>query len=269
MAKISDLKGFVYPSPTGVASCVGDLPWHYGTEHLCVTYRSDPDVIASYLPEPLQPARESDLVMIDFGKWYCLWNDPDLPVTNPERTWYQETLIFVGCSFEGQESRYCLQSWVSTDFSLLRGYIMGFNKKIGETYKTTYHAMNPGMPELGPGVAMSGFVASHGERLMEGHLLIDDEIPYDQLPPLLRGPQVNLRFFPSMVVGAPPAVCELLKLEVTNIRTGRAFAGSGRIKLLPSALEEHTNLVVREELGAYYFENGYTITGGKVLHSWV
>ncbi|MBT3358334.1 MAG: hypothetical protein HN403_01760 [Rhodospirillales bacterium] len=35
------------------------------------------------------------------------------------------------------------------------------------------------------------------------------------------------------------------------------------------ALEEHTNLEVREPLGAYYFENGYTITGGKVLHNWV
>ncbi len=67
MARITDLKGFIYPSPAGIATCVGDLPWHYGTEHLCVTYRSDAQAIAAYLPEPLMPARESDLVMIDFG----------------------------------------------------------------------------------------------------------------------------------------------------------------------------------------------------------
>jgi len=269
MPTISDFKGFSYPSPAGVSAVVGDLPWHFATEHLCIAYRSDPRAIAAYLPEPLQPSSEPDLVIIDFGTWYSLWNQPDQAVINPERATYQETVIWIGCSYEGRDARFCVQTWVNKDFSLVRGMIMGFNKKFGETWKTTYHPLNPGMPPMGPGAALGGWVASHGERLMEGRLTIEREIPYDELPALMRQSQINLRYFPSMVPGGPPSVCELLQLEATDFRTGRAWAGPGEIRLLPSPLEEHTNLAVREVLGGYYFENGATITGGKVLHSWV
>ena len=33
MPTISDFKGFAYPSPTGVSSVVGNMPWHFATEH--------------------------------------------------------------------------------------------------------------------------------------------------------------------------------------------------------------------------------------------
>ena len=74
MTQISDLKGFSYPTPKGISPVVGDLPWHFCTEHLCIAYRTDPEVVASYLPEPLQPSSEPDLVIMDFAKWYSLWN---------------------------------------------------------------------------------------------------------------------------------------------------------------------------------------------------
>jgi acetoacetate decarboxylase len=269
MTQISDLKGFSYPSPKGISAVVGNLPWHFGTEHLCIAYRTDPEVVASYLPEPLQPGSEPDLVIMDFGKWYSLWDEPDLAITNPERTWYQETVIWIGCSFEGKDARLCVQSWVNKDFSLVRGMIMGFNKKFGETYKTTLHAQNPGMPAMGPGTRLGAYLTSHGERLMEGRLSVEREIPYDEIPALMRWPLINIRYFPSMVPGAKPSVCELLQIEATDLRKGPAYAGSAEIKLFPSDLEEHTNFEVREMLGGYYFDNGATITGGKVLHSWV
>ena len=269
MPQISDFKGFTYPSPTGVSAVVGGLPWHFATEHLCLAYDSDPAAVAAYLPEPLQPSSDPALVIVDFGKWYCLWDQLDMPTINPERTWYQETVIWIGCSFEGRDARFCVQTWVNKDFSLVRGMIMGFNKKYGETYKTTYHPLNPGMPTLGAGAGMSGYVVSHGERLMEGSFKIDSEIPYVQIPPLMRWPQINLRYFPSMDPSGKPSVCELLQLEATNLRSGRAFTGPGSIRLLPSPQEEYTNLPVRKVRGGYYFEKGCTITGGKVLHKWV
>jgi hypothetical protein len=40
MPRIEDMKGFAYPTPEGKASVVGDLPWHFCTEHLCVAYRT-------------------------------------------------------------------------------------------------------------------------------------------------------------------------------------------------------------------------------------
>ena len=45
----------------------------------------------------------------------------------------------------------CLQIWVSNDFTLARGWFMGFAKRLGQIYLTEYHPLNPRMPLLGPG----------------------------------------------------------------------------------------------------------------------
>ena len=90
MAKIEDLKGFCYPlTPEGKSSLVGDMPWHYGTEYLNISYRADPDRIATYLPEPLLPGPEPDVAYVAFSKWWSLWdNQSDMAYINPERSYH-------------------------------------------------------------------------------------------------------------------------------------------------------------------------------------
>jgi hypothetical protein len=59
---IDDLKGFCYPpTPGGISSLVGELPWHYATEYLNIAYCADPQAIAARLPEPLAPGPEPDM----------------------------------------------------------------------------------------------------------------------------------------------------------------------------------------------------------------
>ena len=269
MTSINDLKGFSYPTPEGKAAVVGDLPWHFATEHLCIAYRTDPGAVAAYLPDPLSPGSDPDLVIVDFGKWYSLWDQENLAAEHPERTRYQETVLWIGCSFKGQQARFCVQTWVNKDFSLVRGMIMGFHKKFGDTHKSIYHPLNPGMPAFGPGCKMGGRLSSHGELLIAGGLDIEEEISYEQIPELMRIGQINLRYFPSMEPGGKPSICDLMQLEAADLKKGKAFRGKASLKLFPSDLEEHTNLEVVEVLDGYYFENGATITGGKVIYSWV
>ncbi len=270
MTKITDLKGFAYPTPSGISSVVGDLPWHFGTEHLAVLCKTDPKAIASYLPEPLEPGNNFDVVFVEFGRWYSLWDSQvDMPSINPERTWYQETVIWVSSSYKGEQGKTCIQTWVDNDFSIARGMFMGFNKKFGKTYMSDYKPFNPKMPELGTGSKMKGWTCSHGERLIEGSLEIDKKIDYCDLPEPILLPSFNIRYFPSIVKGAKPSVLELVKLNAENFKSGRVFAGKGDLKMFESELEEFTVLKPKEVLGAYYFENGCTITGGEVLHSWV
>jgi hypothetical protein len=83
MTKIDDLKGFAFPTPEGKVSVVGDLPWHFGAEHLCVVYRTDPEALAAYLPDPLMPGDPLDRVIVDFGKWYSLWDRSTCRKTTP------------------------------------------------------------------------------------------------------------------------------------------------------------------------------------------
>ena len=271
MTTFDRLKGYAYPSPQGISSLVGDMPWHYGTEHLDIVFTADPKAIASFLPEPLLPGENPDRVVLSFGKWWSLWeNGLDLPAVNPERTWYMETILWVGSGFEGKQGKTCIQSWVDNDFTMARGMYMGFNKKLGKTVMTDLQPMNPKMPRIEAGTRLSGYTVSHGERLFEGSVTLKEEIPYKALPdPILKNP-FNIRYFPSVVRDAPPSVFELVGIHMGNFRNSEtAWAGEATVKLLPSLLEEYMVFEPREILGGYYFFNGASYYGGEVLHSWV
>jgi hypothetical protein len=61
-----------------------------------------------------------------------------------------------------------------------------------------------------------------------------------------------------------------IRKDLENYRNDDyVWAGDGSLEFYPSELEEFTRLKIKEIKGAYYFENGCTITGGEVLHSWV
>lgn len=271
MTKISDLKGFSYPlTPKGISSVVGNPPWYYGTEHLNIAYKADPNAVAAFLPEPLGPGDEPDMVYVSFSKWWSLCdNQLDMPFVNPERTWYTETIVWVCCSYKGQQGQTCVLSWVDNDFTLARGWFMGFPKKLGRTYKTDYHPMNPKMKPLGPGSRLKGYLIAHEERLMEGTLDIKEKITPADLPKPMGLPAFNIRHFPSIVRGAPPSVLELVKLDIEDVRHGDVWSGEGTLKFFSSEIEEHTLLAPKEIVGAYYFTSSSTIMGGQVLHSWV
>lgn len=233
-------------------------------------YRTDPEAVASYLPEPLQSGAEGDRVCVSFSKWWSLWdNQVDMPFVNPERTWYNETVMWVPCSYEGEQGQLCVYTWVDNDFTMARGHFMGFPKKLGQTYKTDYNPMNPKMSPLGPGSKMKGYTVAHGERLLEGTLVIQEKITAQGLPSPMGLPVYNIRHFPSIVPGSKPSVLELVKLSAENTHFGDVWAGEATMKVLPSELEEHTDLAVREVIGGFYFTGGTTVTGGELIHSWV
>jgi hypothetical protein len=135
---------------------------------------------------------------------------------------------------------------------------------------TDLQPMNPKMAPIGKGTRLSGYTVSHGERLFEGSVTLEEQIPYEELPdPILKTP-FNIRYFPSIVRDAPPSVFEVVKINNENLRQSEAaWVGDASVKLLPSVLEEYMVLEPREILGGYYFFNGSTVLGGEVLHSWV
>jgi len=272
MAKITDLKGFCYPlSPEGKCSLLGNPPWHYGTEYLNFVYRTDPDMIAKWLPEPLELGPQPEIAYVAFSKWWSVWDDnKDMAYINPERTQYKEAAIWVGCSYKGMAGQICLQIWVDNDFTMARGWAMGFPKKLGQIHITDYNPYNPGMQERGIGTKLTGYVSSHGERLISGTMKIERRIEPNEIPHPIGLPLIHLRHFPSIVPGAKPSVCELVKLGAENKSIDPiVWAGSGDLKFYESEIEEHTSLKPKEIIGAYWFRNGYTFNGGEVLHDYL
>lgn len=273
MTKISDLKGFCYPlTPEGKSSVVGHFPWHYGTEYITIAYEADQDEIAKWLPEPLEPSKEAQgVAYVAFSKWWSVWDQgEDLPAINPGRTQYQEGAIWVGCSFKGEEGQICLPIWVDNDFTMARGWFMGFAKKLGQVMITDYNPLNPMMPEEGIGTRMTGIVSSHGEKLIRGSILIDRQIDRSQLPRPLGRPLFHIRHFPSLAPGAKPSVLELVKLGATNWNWDPVvWAGAGELEFFPSEIEEHMALKPKRIIGAYRYKNGYTFDGAQVVYNWL
>lgn len=272
MAKINDLKGFCYPlTPEGKSSVIGNFPWHYGTEYLVISYKADADEIAKWLPEPLMPGPEPDMAYVAYSKWWSVWeNGEDLTYKIPERTQYKECAIWVGCSYNGTPGQICLPIWVDNDFTMARGWFMGFPKKLGQVMITDYNALNPGMRELGIGSKLGGMVTSHGETLIKGSMEIERKIDKSQLPAPLGRPLFHIRHFPSLEPGGKPSVLELVRLGAENWNWDPdVWAGKGSLEFFPSEIEEHMSLKPLEVLGAYRYRNGYTFAGGEVVHDWL
>lgn len=272
MAKITDLKGYCYPlTPNGTSSMLGNFPWHYGTEYLNILYRTDANELAKWIPEPLEPGPEPDLAYVAFSKWWSVSDGrKDLPYTYPERTQYQEAAIWTGCTFKGQPGQICLSIWVDNDFSMARGWFMGFPKRLGQVAITDYNPYNPGMPPIGKGTKMTGIVSSHGEKLIQGTMTYETQITPEQLPKPMGLPLFHLRHFPSLVPNAKPSVLELVKLGSTNAKMDPViWKGSADLNFFASELEEHTSLAPKEIIGAYRFRSGYTFPGAEVVHDYL
>jgi acetoacetate decarboxylase len=271
MTKITDLKGFSYPlTPEGRSSLVGDPPWHYATEYTVVSYRADADEVARWLPDPLEPGPEPGMCYAAFSRWWSVWEKGrELPSINPGRTQYREAAIWAGCSYQGVPGQICLTIWVSEDFSMARGWFMGFPKKLGEISITEYNALNPAMREMAAGSKVTGVCSSHGEMLLRGSVLVQRRIERSELPPPLGRPLFHIRHFPSIIKGAVPSVLELVKLGSENWRWDPVvWAGTADLQFLPSEIEEHTSLAPLDIVGGYCYSNGYTFSGGEVLHDW-
>ena len=272
MSSFDKIKSFTYPlTTTGKSALLGAYPWHYGTEYLNIVYRTDPAKIEAWLPKPLELSKKNpDIAYVAFSKWWSVWEDSkDMAFINQERTQYKEAAVWVGCSFNGQEGQICLPIWVDHDFSMARGWMMGFYKKFGQIDITDYTPLNPAMPAEGPGVKMKGIVSAHGERLIEGGIEIEKKIAREELPRPMGLPLFHIRHFPSIIPGEKPAVCELVKLGATNWNYDETiWTGKGHLKFYESEIEEHTDFKPIEVLGAYRFRNGYTFPGAERVYDW-
>ncbi len=274
---LANMKGYSVPfSPGGTAQIVGGLPWNFGVDILSIQYRTNPVEIAKILPEPLELSKEEpDVAYVWFGDWQGLWaGNGGMLGVNPERTQYTECLIGVRCSHNGVEGHRVVYIWVDKDFSLSRGWFMGFPKKIGIVHMGTrnrfLHDLNPGMQSCGPGSKYAAYCESHGERLVTGSITVKERITQKQLPMPFGTDLFHTIHFPTAELNSDkPLVHQLVQTVSSNIKFGELWAGDGELNYNKSLFEEHTAIAPKEILGAYMIPVGFRIEGTKLLHSYV
>jgi len=275
---LADMKGYSVPfSPGGTAQIVGGLPWDFGVDILSIQYRTDPDQIRKLLPEPLELSKEQpDVAYVWFGDWQGLWaGHPNMLGINPERTRYPECLMGVRCSYKGIEGHCVVYIWVDKDFSLTRGWFMGFHKKIGTVHMGTrnrfLHGLNPAMQATGPGSKYAAYTERAGERLVTARIELTEKIGPDGLPKPFGTDLFHTLLFPSADVHdrSKPLLHELVQTISSGTKFGQLWKGSGELEFGASMWEEHTALAPKEILGAYVISVGFRIGGTKLIHDYV
>jgi acetoacetate decarboxylase len=259
------LKGYTLPlSPEGRSSVIDPPPWHFGGDVMQIIFKTDEARARELIPPPLEMGPEPGHAILWFVEWVSVSeSNPDLCFINPERSIYRECLVMVQCSFNKEPGYIVPYIWVDNDFTLMRGFIQGFPKKLGRIYQTRLHDLNPRTGGLRAGAKLKGICQTHGEKIAEGSLLLTRQADPLELP----GVKFYLmRHFPDIENPSKPLVHELVVSEVRDVRMDNIWAGDSDLAFFSSALEEVDALAPVELKGGFFHRMGLTITGGKVIH---
>lgn len=260
-----NLKGYTLPlSLEGKAALIDPPPWHYGGDVMHLIFEGNKEKMSALLPPPLVPGPNPGLGVLWFVEWVSVSDSrPDLASVNPERSMYRECIVMIECQFEGVPGYYVPYIWVDNDFTLMRGFIQGFPKKLGSIYITRLHDYTPVIGGRKEGATMKGICVAHAERIVEGSLTLHRPIQPEEVPPVKF---YLMRHLPDYENSDGISVLEITTSTVTNVKVGNAWAGNSEICLLPSPFEEVAELGPISPSGGYSFSIGITITGGKVLY---
>lgn len=262
------LKGYMVPlSPGGHASLLDAPPWHYGGDVMHLTFRTDHAKARALLPPPLEMGPNPGEGALWFVEWVSVSEaNPDLSFVNPERSMYRECIVMLSCRLDGVPGYYVPYIWVDNDFTLMRGFIQGFPKKLARVHITKLHPLTPKVGGRRAGAKMKGICTAHEERIVEGTLVLTRQAQPGELPPMKF---YLMRHMPDFAHPDKPLVHDIMMSIVENVAIADVWAGDAEIRFMASPFEEVADLGPIEVTGGFSFSLGMTITGGKVLHSFV
>lgn len=251
-------------SPNGTSSLVQAPPWHFGGELIEVIYRADPNTIAQFLPKPFVLVDSSPFVSIAMTDVISVKEGKDIAI-NPERTQYKECLVKLYASIRGKNVWYVPTTWVTTDFSLMRGFLLGFGKKLGKISLTRFHELNPVLPTKRKGTIMTGICEAFHTMNVSLNLTLEkktSEIGFTNIPICVT------RRFPD--VGNPSKILysDVTELIVGNYKRKNIWLAKGSVNLQKNNLEPLTNLQPLEIITARTYSEGFTVLGVKSLYKY-
>ncbi len=249
-------RGYSLPlSPGGSASIIPAPPWHYVGDFLVIEYWADPDAVAAVLPEGLTPfADDPGRCAALFVDWQSC-SDSGEELLDPVRGQYKEFFLVANAMLGSQHVTTCPYIWVDRDFALIRGWIQGFPKKLGEVHMTRRF----GLDSKAEGRTFAGTLAAHGRLLAEGSVTperISESGPTHNDPPL-----INRRHFPRLEAGRwqQPAVHELVRARSSDRSISSIHEGAATLVLHAAPGEEHAELAPVRVGKGFRFQFAYTV----------
>jgi acetoacetate decarboxylase len=215
---------------------------------MVITYESDPVAIREQLPEPLEPL-ERPLVAYE---WIKMPNSSGFGS-------YTESGIVIPCRYEGEDVNFVSQMYLDDDPPIAAGReIWGFPKKYAhpalEVFKDT---LTGTLSYAGQQVALGTMGYKHES------MASDDGATAARVAKT----QINLKLVPG--IDGSPAICQLVALNLTEIKVKGSWRGPGRLHLVPHVNAPVADLPVRRVIEASHFIADLTLPYGRVLYDYM
>ena len=214
-------------------------------EFLIISYRTDPELLAAVVPEPLLPA--SDVVKFEF-------------IRMPDSTGfgnYTESGQVIPVTFEGKPGSYVHSMFLDDDSPIAGGReIWGFPKKLGSPVLRTEKDTLVGTLDYGSVRVATGTMGYKHRPADEAKVMHS-----------LGLPNWLLKIIPDVDCG--PRVCELVEYHLEDVTFKGAWEGPAALELFEHALAPVARLPVLEVLGGLHLKTDLTIGLGRVVHDYL
>ena len=254
--------GYSLPlSPSGRSATLTPPPWHFAGEVVMVDYRVDPAAAAAFLPPELDPGDDPGAAAAIFARWqWCSASGEEL--ADPARCQFSEFLILLGCAHRGRPLARCAYAWVDQPVPMLRGWVQGMPKQLGEISQTTPMRVGRAGPRLGGPGTFAGTAAVNGRRIANASVAVTAQV--EQAPPLHTVPLVHTRVFPAWLPGEQQQA-QLVTSKVTGVEFSDIWAGEATVEIFDDADADLARLRPVEVGPGHVFGYAETLCHGELL----
>ena len=245
-----------HPLVPGPTSAIEKGPWHYGADYITVYFRGEPRSLQESVPPPF---------VVDDG--LCMGyvceiisvaeSSPDMVASRPDRTTYNEAAVGIRCKFKDRLGVYFPVMWVTTEWSLLRGLLNGYQKRLADRISMTkLHPLNPGLAPVSGGSRFGGFCVKGPGRTLSLEVTVERGGAPSDLPSF--GSTFGVRRFPS-TGETQGTVNEAVEVQKSNSKMSDVWIGRGSLR---------TELGVGpiDPVSGAVYRSGFTISGSRPLH---
>jgi hypothetical protein len=244
-----------HPLVPGKTSAIERGPWHYGADYITVYFRGAREALQSLVPPPFEV---DDGTCIAYVCEIVSVGDSGgrMVATRPDRTLYNEAAVGVKCRFRDRQGVYYPVMWVTTEWSLLRGLLNGYQKRLADRISMTrLHPLNPGLGPVAPGMEFGGFCVKGPRRVLSLGVTVKKQGSPSDLVSL--GSTFGMRRFPR-TDPSQGTVDEPVEILKSNPRVSDVWTGTGALKTRLRVGEIHP-------ISGAVYRSGFTISGSKVL----
>jgi acetoacetate decarboxylase len=179
---------------------------------------------------------------------------------DPEETKYMEAAVALKVKYNGNIYTYFPFMWVNKDLPLIRGWLLGYPKKLAYISKSEFHKLLDGYGAPFSGVKIGGYALRNGKEIIGIKITLREKVSQSPIP---FDPIVEFRRFPAVQDGTD--VYELGQVISSDFRVSEVWRGEGEVILNGSINKELEALKMNKIEGGYYFNWSFKQLGTKIL----